>query len=150
MTTTTSPVRATSTRTMRKAVLYVNGAFLTVMGGPFAIFDLLSYRFGAGPLGALYHNDHMTVGLFEAHGLALILGLILLRAARSEPSATWHLTGAAIHLLLGCSNLIFWALFSLWNVVTAEIVITSIHWLFVAVQLLCFGMARHAAKNDVR
>jgi hypothetical protein len=35
------------------------------------------------------------------HGLAFILGFLLLQAARWEPAARWHLLGAGIHLLLG-------------------------------------------------
>jgi hypothetical protein len=112
------------------------------MGGPFAIFDLLSFWFGAGPLGNMLHNELLTVGLFEAHGLALMMGLILLRAARFDPRPAWHLLGAGIHLLLGSSNLIFWALFSVWGVVTGEIVTTVIHWLFVVAQLVCLWKAR--------
>jgi hypothetical protein len=127
---------------LRKAVLYINGAFLAIMGGLFGVFDLLSYLYGGGPLGELYYNVPMTVGLFEAHGLAFILGLLLLRAARSQPSGAWHLVGAGIHILLGSSNLIFWSLFLIWDVVTAEIVVTSIHWLLAAAQLICLWKAR--------
>jgi hypothetical protein len=149
MSTTTSRPLAQSAASinLRKAVLYVNGAFLALMGGLFGIFDLLSYWFGSGPLGELYFNVPMTVGLFEAHGLALILGLLLLRAARSQPSAIWHLVGAGIHILLGSSNLIFWSLFLIWDVVTAEIVVTSIHWLLAAVQLVCIWRARVEAER---
>src|SRR5215217_5496999 len=88
--------QSTASIKLRRAVLYVNGAFLTMMGGLFGVFDLLSYLFGGGPLGDLYYNDHMAVGLFEAHGFAFILGLLLLRAARRKPTAVWHLVGAGI------------------------------------------------------
>ena len=132
---------------MRRFVLYVNGAFLAIMGGLFAVFDLLSYRLDGGPLGQLYYNDPMTVGLFEAHGLAFILGLLLLRAARSEPNAVWHGVGAAIHMVLGTSNLIFWSLFLIWDVVTAEIVVTSIHGLLTVTQLICFVKAGRARAS---
>src|SRR5215213_7188006 len=135
ITTRTLPQSAASLK-LRKAVLYVNGIFLAMMGGLFGIFDLLSYLFGSGPLGQLYYNVPMTVGLFEAHGLAFILGLLLLHAARVQPSGVWHLVGAGIHILLGSSNLIFWSLFLIWDVVTAEIVVTSIHWLLAAAQLI--------------
>jgi len=132
---------------VRKVVLYVNGAFLTLMGGPFAIFDLLSYFWGIGPLGATFHHVGNTVGLFEAHGLAFILGLLLLRAARWEPVARWHLLGAGIHLLLGTSNLLFWSFIVAMDAVTAEIVITAIHWLFFGLQLVCFALAKQTDKR---
>ena len=132
---------------LRRIVLYVNGAFLTLMGGSFAIFDLLSYFWGIGPLETMFHNVGNTVGLFEAHGLAFILGLLLLRAARWEPAERWHLLSASIHLLLGTSNLLFWAFVVSMGVVTAEIVITSIHFLLFGVQLVCFAFARQSAQR---
>lgn len=147
-TTTVHPISQVSTMpNLRRIVLYVNGAFLALMGGPFAIFDLLSYFWGTGPLGMLFHNVGNTVGLFEAHGLAFILGLVLLRAARWEPVARWHLLGASSHLLLGTSNLIFWSFIVSMGVVTAEIVITSIHFLFFGLQLVGFAFAKRATKH---
>ena len=135
-----------TTLNLRKALLYVNGTFLVLIGGPFAVFDLLSYFWGIGPLGTMFYNVPYTVGLFEAHGLAFILGLLLLRAARWEPIARWHLLGAGIHLLLGTSNLLFWSFIIAMGVVTAEIVITSIHFLFCGLQLVCFAFARRTAQ----
>lgn len=126
----------------RKTLLYVNGLFLTVTGSFFAIADLLSYLWGSGPLGAMLYNVGHTVGLFEAHGLAFILGLLLLRAARWEPVAHWHLVGAGVHLLLGTSNLLFWAFIVQMGAVTVEIVITAIHFLFFSAQLVCYGLVR--------
>ena len=142
-TTTVHPISQPSTTLkLRKIVLYGNGAFLTLMGGPFAIFDLLSYFWGIGPLGTLFHTVGNTVGLFEAHGLAFILGLLLLRAAHGEPDARWHLLGAGIHLLLGTSNLLFWAFIVAMGAVTAEIVVTAIHFLFFGLQLVCFVLTK--------
>jgi hypothetical protein len=47
------------------------------------------------------------MGLVEANGLAVI-GVLLWRA---QPLRSWHLTGAAVHVLLGASNLVFWQIF---------------------------------------
>ena len=138
----TPTIQPTSSLKVRKAILAANGLFLAVMGGSFAIFDLLSYFFGAGPLGQMVYQQGLAVGLFEAHGLALILGVLLLWAARNEPRPLWHLTGGSVHLLLGTSNLLFWAFIVEQDAVAAEIVITSIHWLFVLAHLFCLWKAR--------
>jgi hypothetical protein len=132
---------------LRKLVLIANGLFLSIVGGSAAVFDLLSYYSAAGPLGTLLYQEHQSVGLFEAHGLALILGILLLRAARVEATATWHLVGVGIHTLLGTSNLMFWPLILVWGVVPQEMVFTSVHWLFALAQLACFLKARHADPN---
>jgi len=133
---------AFSTLKLRKTLLYSNGLFLTVMGGAFALFDLLSYFWGRGPLGNLFYDVGFTVGMVEAHGLACIFGLLLLRAARREPVARWHLVGAAIHLLLGTSNLLFWSFIVAMNVVTLEIAVTTLHYLLFGLQLLAYLSAR--------
>ena len=49
------------------------------------------------------------------------LGILLLRVARWELVARWHLMSAAIHLLLGTYNLLFWS----FVVVTVERVVTT-------------------------
>ena len=141
---------APSTSKIRRAVLLINGAFLTFVGGAFAIFDLLSYFWGSGPLEKMFYNIPYTVGLFEAHGLAFLMGLILLRAARWEPTARWHLLGAGIHLLLGTSNLLFWSFIVTMGVVTAEIATTALHWLFFVAQLICYVAARQKSEQPSR
>jgi len=130
----------------RKALLYANGIFLTLMGGPFVVFDLLSYFWGSGPLGQQFYAVGYAVGFVEAHGLAFILGLLLLRAARWEPVAFWHLLGAGIHLLLGSCNLLFWPFIVAMDVVMIEIVITSLHFLLFGLQALCFALARQTGS----
>ena len=60
----------------------------------------------------------------------------------------WHGVGAALHIVLGASNLIFWSLFLIGDVVTAEIVVTSIHWLLTVTQLICFVTAWPPGRPD--
>jgi hypothetical protein len=74
----------------------------------------------------------MAVGTTEAHGLALILGVLLWRAA---PLRSWHLTALAIHVLLGTSNLVFWQVFVAADFLAAGYITTSLHELFVVLQL---------------
>jgi hypothetical protein len=122
----------------RKTVLLVNGLFLALVGGLFMVFDLVSFYWGVGPLGAMLHGVLYTIGFVEAHGLALIIGLLMLRAWRTEPLAIWHLVGASVHLLLGGANLLFWQLVIALDVVALEIVVTAIHGLLFAAQLYWF------------
>lgn len=125
-------------QTVRKLVLLANGLFLMLAGGLFLVFDLLSFYFGAGPLGTMLTGVLYTIGMVEAHGLALIIGLLLLRAGRIEPQPLWHLVGAGVHLLLGGANLLFWQLFIELDVVPMEILVTGIHGFLFAAQLVCF------------
>lgn len=126
---------------LRKTVLLLNGLFLTGMGSAFALFDLWGYYLGGGPLGPIMHNLLYTIGFFEAHALACLLGLLLLRARRVDPAPVWHLVAATIHLLLGSANLRFWPLAVQWQAEGPEMVITTIHGLFVVAHLICLRMA---------
>jgi hypothetical protein len=72
------------------------------------------------------------VGFVEAHGLAVIIGVLLWRA---QPLRSWHLTAAAVHILLGVSNLVFWQIFVAANLLSLGYVSTCFHFLFVVLHL---------------
>lgn len=137
----TNPIHIMPARRLRKTVLLLNGLFLTGMGGTFAVFDLWGYYLGGGPVGPIMHNLLYTIGFFEAHALACILGLLLLRARRVDPAPVWHWVAAVIHLLLGSANLLFWPLAVQWQAERPEMVVTTLHGLFVVAHLICFWLA---------
>ena len=56
--------------------------------------------------------------------MAFIIGILLWRA---EPARLWHLTAAAVHLLLGTSNLVFWQIFVAADALWGGYVTTSLH-----------------------
>ena len=126
----------------RVVLLKFNAWFLLVVGGISTIQDLVGYRTGLGPLGKVLFNNWDAVAYTEAHGLAFIIGLILLVIATKEPRPFWHGIGAGVHILLGGSNLLFWGAFIEWGIVKPEIVVTSIHWLFVLAHLIALVLAR--------
>src|SRR5262249_9761035 len=123
------------TTKMRQVILRANAIYLSLA----ALFgwlklDIPSIFFGRPPLGPFIEHAHwLGIGLIEAHGLALILGILLWRAPVAR---SWHLTGAAIHVLLGTSNLIFWPIFAATGTIVVGYVTTSLHWVFVALQLI--------------
>jgi len=91
----------------RRRILRANALFLILFGGSGFLLDLRA--FSTRPQSGLIRNaPHTVVGFVEAHGLAVIIGILLWRAL---PSRSWHLTAAAVHVLLGASNLIFWQIF---------------------------------------
>lgn len=90
-------------------------------------------------LGAFFARGHVApvlagaplaaIGFVEAHGLAFIMGALLWRA---DAARSWHLTAAAVHMLLGTSNLVFWQLFIAADMLAVGYITTFLHWLFVA------------------
>ena len=76
---------------------------------------------------------HAAIGFVEAHGLAFIIGIRLWPAA---PDRAWHLTAAAVHALLGTSNLVFWQIFIAADMLAGGYLTTGLHGMFFALQLL--------------
>lgn len=95
--------------------------------------DIPGIFFGIGPLTQLASVPQSGIGFIEAHGLALIMSVLLWRA---EPVRSWHLAAAAVHALLGTANLVFWRFFVLTDTLAAGNVTTSLHWLFVLLQIV--------------
>ena len=73
-----------------------------------------------------------TIGFVEAHGLAFIIGIRLWLA---PPLRIWHFTAAAVHVLLGTANLLFWQLFVSADMLAVGYVSTILHAGFAGLQL---------------
>jgi len=121
----------------RKTLMRANGTFLALVGGTQVIFELLSYFFGVGPWGRIFAGSHYTIGFLEAHGLAFLIGVLLIGVAAADKKRFWHIFAACVHLLLGGANLLFWHSFVAWGLVPAGIVATAFHGLFLVAQLSC-------------
>ena len=95
-------------------------------------------------------NDdlRLAIGYLAAHGLALIIGVLLWRAA---PLRSWHLAAVAVYVLLGTVNLIFWEYFAAVDMMAAGYITTALHWLFVVLQLFAaFSVERvHRVRGDL-
>src|SRR4026208_2507199 len=120
-----------TTLSFRKNLFRLNAGFLILIGGVFTVLDYVGFKTGAGPLGNLLKGNFLALGVLEDHGLALIIGILLLAYASRNVDVSWHLVGIGVHILLGGSNLIFWGYFQQLGIVNQEIVITAIHFLFI-------------------
>ena len=126
---------------IRTTILRANAIFLLVAAAGGFASDIAGIFFGRGPVSSVVASaPHAGIGMVEAHGLAFIIGILLWRAETSRP---WHLTAAAVHVLLGTANLVFWQVFVANDMLVVGYVTTSLHWLFVALQLA----AAHAAGS---
>lgn len=128
----------------RTLLLRANALFLTLaaLGGLRA--DLSAALFGTGPFAPVIGMARDTaIGFVEAHGLALIFGALLWRA---QPSRQWHAVGAAIHALLGASNLAFWPLFEATGTLGIGVLTTALHGAFFALHTLALLTFRPVAN----
>jgi hypothetical protein len=64
-----------------------------------------------------------------------------------EPERSWHLTAAAVHVLLGAANLVFWQIFIAADMLAVGYITTALHGLFVALQLLAATAAKDRALS---
>jgi hypothetical protein len=119
--------------TPRTILLRADAVFLLVAASAGLVVDIAGSFFGMGVETAILNNSPGAgIGFIEAHGLALIIGVLLWRAA---PLRSWHLTAAAVHLLLGSANLAFWQFFIEIDAVAMGYVTTLLHGTFAPLQL---------------
>jgi hypothetical protein len=131
---------------LSQRVLKLDGAFLLLSGGSAMIAETVGHFSGSGPMAKMKGSPY-TIGSFEAHGLAVISGVLLSRAAYVPERSLWHQVGRAVHLLLAGSNLLYWSSFRKMDMVRAGIVTTLVHAVFVAAHSV--GLRRPVAAASV-
>ena len=116
----------------RTVIQKANAWFLLVAGGLGFANDIRGVFFGEGPVATVVKlAPHTGIGFIEAHGLAFIIGALLLLSA---PERRWHLAAAATHLLLGASNISCWPFFAAADAMMVGYVSTALHIVFFALQ----------------
>lgn len=123
----------------RSIILRANAVFLLVAASWGFSADLAGAFFAIGPQKPILAlAPHAAIGFVEAHGLAFIIGVLLWRA---EPARLWHLTAAAVHVLLGTCNLVFWQIFIAADALWGGYVTTSLHATFAVLQVAAASAA---------
>ena len=120
--------------------LRLDGIFLNIAGGAALLTETIGHFFGVGPMAQTLGSPH-TIGGFEAHGLAIIIGVLLIRAATLASRRLWHALGLSVHLLLGSANVLFWSSFLKQDLLAVGIVTTALHITFVVAQAICLKRA---------
>ena len=128
----------------RRLLLTADGVFLAVVGGIQVLFETVGYYSGAGPYGELFDHSPYIIGWVEAHGLALLIGVLLLAVARRDLRRFWHVFAAAVHVLLGGANIVFWESFGMFGMVPMGIAATVVHVVFVVLHAVALGSSRRS------
>jgi hypothetical protein len=131
----------------RRWLLLADGVFLVVVGGVQVVFELLAYYKGVGPYGYIFEESPYAIGWVEAHGLAFIIGVLLLTVAVRDLRRFWHVLAAAVHTLLGTANLVFWNSFIVFGMVPMGIAATVVHFVLVAAHVGVFVMTREPVRQ---
>jgi hypothetical protein len=131
-----------------KTILLLDGCFLLVVGLVAAFAEFMSHFWGSGLHGTRFLTSPYTIGFFEAHGLAVLMGVLLIRATKRDgvERQFWHSLAVAIHLLLGGSNLLYWLSFVALDFVAQGVVTTVAHGLFIVLNLVCLLQLRNLVR----
>ena len=136
------------TQAMRTLILRADAIPLAIFGLFGLVMDLLGYFAGVGAWKDLFLHNPLAVGVVEAHGLAMILALVLIRHATATDTRQWHWAAMALHLLLGVCNLIFWQAFINVDGLLLGIVTTLYHFAFVSANGAALFLPRYYSKTN--
>lgn len=123
-------------RNASRWVLRLDAVFLMLAGSLAMMAETAGHFFGVGPFAADLGSAH-TIGGFEAHGFAILIGALLLRGAGLAERRLWHRVGGVTHLFLGSANLLFWTSFAQQDMLAAGYATTSLHVVLVAAHATC-------------
>ena len=131
-----------------RILLTVDGAFLALVGAVQIVFELLSHYRGGGPLGDTFETSPLTIGWVEAHGLALLIGLLLLIVARVDLQHFWHCFALSVHTLLWRGENVLFSSFVTFGLVPIGVAATVTHAvLVVAHTVVLVRRARPAVRG---
>jgi hypothetical protein len=128
---------ADPTERARRVVLLADGLFLAAIGAVQLFLELLAHYGNAGPYASIFAGSPYTLGWFEAHGFAVLVGSLFLTVAARDPRPLWHPFGLAVHALLGGANVLFWTSFTAFDAIAIGILATTAHVLFVVAHAAC-------------
>jgi hypothetical protein len=121
--------------------LRLDGIFLCLAGSVAMFAETVGHFFGVGPLAATRGSPH-TIGGFEAHGLAVVIAVLLLRGATQADRKIWHVVGLVTHLFLGASNVLYWGSFVHHSLVQVGVVSTILHIILVIAHAALLARSR--------
>lgn len=131
--------------TQRPWIVRANAFYIGVAGLAGMMFDVRGVLYGLGPQGRLLADaPHAAIGFVEAHGLAVILSILLWRSAPARASLAAAL---AMDALVGTANLAFWQMFVATDALAVGYVSTALHVTFAVLNLAAllsnfFGLMR--------
>jgi hypothetical protein len=111
---------------LRERILRFHAAYLGVAAVAGLLrMDIPAIFFGTGPEAPILEAAPFAgIGFLEAHGLALIIAVLLWKAPSTR---LWHVTGFSTGALLGGANLMLWEIFIFTGQLGMGYVATGLH-----------------------
>ena len=127
---------------IRQRIMIIDGLFLAVVGAAQVTLEVLAHFLGVGPYASILDRSPYTIGWVEAHGLAAMIGVLLVVIGAPDRRRFWHAFALAVHLLLGAANLVFWQSFVDFATVPFGELGTAAHVLFATAQAWSLVVSR--------
>lgn len=110
-----------------------HGVFLAVLGTALVAATVLGRLTGRGMFAFLRGNEVTAIGLHEAYGLVVLLGVALVLGA-AQRRVAWHVLAASVHVFLAAINLAHWEFYAQLQMAAAGVASTALHGVLVAVE----------------
>jgi hypothetical protein len=131
--------------------LRVNGAVLTLGGLVTTVLALVATAtgrsFGTAAMAQVVSSVFYRSGWIESHGLAAVVGAVLLRASFLDERRFFHGVAIATHALLGGTNLLCWQGASAEGMYAVAVGSTALHFILVSVHALALVSSRDTARS---
>jgi hypothetical protein len=89
-----------------------------------------------------FEGSPYAIGWVENHGLALLVGALVIAVAAPDGRRFWHVNAIGVHVLLGTANVLFWCSFAAFDVVATGLSAIVAHILFVAAHVVALARSR--------
>ena len=126
----------------RRLLLMIDGSFLTVAGTGQIALELLSYYAGTGPHQDIFQGSPHILGWVAAHGLAALIGLLIVTVGAWDGSRLWNGFAIAVHMLLAAANIAFWSSFTAFEMAGTGLLATAAHLLFIVAHAVSIAAPR--------
>ncbi len=132
---------------IRQRIMIIDGGFLALAGAAQVTLEVLAHFLGVGPYAGLFAGSPYAIGWVEAHGLAAIIGVLLVVVGARDRRRFWHTFALTVHLLLGAANLVFWQSFVDFATVPLGELGTTAHLLFATAQAWSLIVSRPGNRS---
>jgi len=120
---------------LRKLILRLDAAFLSLAGILGVLTALMSYTSGSGPFRDTFQGNPTVAGAVETHALAILVAALLWYFSQQRRMTPGNWIGLFAHLVMGGGNILWFGLFMRVQAETLGIAVTALHLLFAALHL---------------
>lgn len=114
---------------IRNKLLRLDALFIGITGAVQMMMEIAGHFKQTGIYSDIFARSPYTIGFFEAHGLAMLIALLVL-TSKGTRNQFWHRVMLIVHLFLGGANVLFWHSFVVFDLIIPGTIATIFHGCF--------------------